>query len=309
MIEPYHDLHESVSSIIMKNVETEAEQLLKSIEGTYNPTAFELLEQQAASIGEIFNDTVIETAKKEGEKLQKLFDSTLNSFGLMKDVSLNTLINSSILGISEIKSSQLQEVLDLESIAGVHGLEEMLKLATSNAFDIASSYFAEYADNSHTSEETLNEFEELINKPKTNLTSENYIFFYISTILSLLMFVYSIHSSKQSDKERQASINALETTVISQFMILNSNTVEINKKLKKQTIDSKPTEYVVERTVNLRTKNSTSKESIIITSLYPNQKVELLKREGKWIYICYFDHIEQVPITGRVYKKYLKMLK
>jgi uncharacterized protein YgiM (DUF1202 family) len=64
--------------------------------------------------------------------------------------------------------------------------------------------------------------------------------------------------------------------------------------------------YIVKRAVNLRVKPSTKNE--VITILYPNQKVKLETRKGKWIYVTYFDYLDQTTKSGWVYKKYLKLL-
>ena len=65
--------------------------------------------------------------------------------------------------------------------------------------------------------------------------------------------------------------------------------------------------YVVKRTVNLRAHKNT--KSSIISVLFPNQHVELIKRDSKWIYVKYFDYIDGVERIGWVCKKYLKLNK
>lgn len=134
----------------------------------------------------------------------------------------------------------------------------------------------------------------------------------------MLVFLYSVQASIDTEnkdiqrvKELKSSIDALETTMATQCFVLNQQLTSIDERLKKieSSAQSDTIEYAVVRQVNLRTQSNTSKDSQIITLLQPNQKVELLKRSGKWIYVGYFDYIEDIPKTGWVTKKYLKMIK
>ncbi len=66
------------------------------------------------------------------------------------------------------------------------------------------------------------------------------------------------------------------------------------------------TYYIVERTVSLQLKPNTN--SNVLALLFPNQKVRLVKRKHKWIYIEFFDYLEGVPKYGWAFKKYLKKI-
>ncbi|HCY74411.1 MAG TPA: hypothetical protein DHV28_00685 [Ignavibacteriales bacterium] len=61
--------------------------------------------------------------------------------------------------------------------------------------------------------------------------------------------------------------------------------------------------YIVRTKLNVR-KESNSK-SLILDTLFPNNKVEVIKEENDWFYVEYFDFVEGLPKTGWVYSKYL----
>lgn len=65
--------------------------------------------------------------------------------------------------------------------------------------------------------------------------------------------------------------------------------------------------YIVKRQVQVKVKPTFNSPTIVI--IYPNQKVKILKKNHKWIYIEYFDYIDGVPKTGWASKKYLVKMK
>jgi len=64
--------------------------------------------------------------------------------------------------------------------------------------------------------------------------------------------------------------------------------------------------YAVERQVELKSKPKNSETTV--STLFPNQKVLLVQRKHRWIYVQYFDYLDGVPKYGWVNKKYLKRL-
>lgn len=69
-------------------------------------------------------------------------------------------------------------------------------------------------------------------------------------------------------------------------------------------VDKNSPLYVVKRqtSVSLRPKGKSTK----IAPLYPGQKVELEDSKGKWVYISYFNYLDEKTYSGWVLKKYLK---
>lgn len=117
----------------------------------------------------------------------------------------------------------------------------------------------------------------------------------ISVLLTIIIAIYQIHSSSQ---DTEALINAINKS--NESIVYSINRLAPVEKEQK-------TFYVVLRVAKLRNKPTT--KSPVIETLWPNQKVELIKCRQKWIYIEYFDLIEGVPKNGWVYKKYLKKTK
>lgn len=70
--------------------------------------------------------------------------------------------------------------------------------------------------------------------------------------------------------------------------------------------DDQNTYFVVERTVTLRVRPTAKSTALAV--LLPNQKVRLVARNHKWIYVEYFDYLEGVPKTGWAFKKYFMKL-
>lgn len=135
----------------------------------------------------------------------------------------------------------------------------------------------------------------------------------IQIVLAILFFLYSSYSSKLSEQaitekiddsqyHIEQQISDSETRIRQQ---IGDSEQRILKKI--ETLIPKKDEfvyYVVLRSVKLRVKPTT--KSGIISTLYPNQRVSLIKRKSKWIFVSYFNFIEGLPKTGWVYKKYLK---
>jgi len=125
--------------------------------------------------------------------------------------------------------------------------------------------------------------------PKGALSKE----FYLSLILTLFIFWLSQISTMQSGEKMLLSVEKLEQTISQQLSELKLN-------------EKEETYYVVIRAVNLRVKPSTKSE--VVNILFPNTKVKLITRKSKWIRVEYFDYVENVYVSGWVYKKYLKMM-
>ncbi len=117
----------------------------------------------------------------------------------------------------------------------------------------------------------------------------------LSLLFSFIFFIVAMVSSQESEERIIGRMEQLEITILEQVEKLIP-------------VEDSNVYYIAIRPVNLRTKPSTIKSSTIAI-LHPNQRVELLQRKGKWIYVRYFDYLEGVPKTGWVYKKYLKMVR
>jgi len=67
--------------------------------------------------------------------------------------------------------------------------------------------------------------------------------------------------------------------------------------------------YIINRAAILQEEKGTKKESPVIAILYPNQKVEVIERKGKWRKVEYFNYLDGELQTGWIRKKYLKLVK
>ena len=141
------------------------------------------------------------------------------------------------------------------------------------------------------SEITVKKTEAKVKKaPKGFLSAE----FYISLIFSLILLIITQSTANLSEHQISDKIQNLEQII-----------TELPNALMLEHDDS--TYYVVVRFVNLRDK-PTTKKSKILEVLYPNLKVKLIERKGEWIFIEYYDYVNDLFKRGWVFKKYLKIL-
>lgn len=116
----------------------------------------------------------------------------------------------------------------------------------------------------------------------------------VGYVLTILTFLYCLHAGNVTEEKIMSRLSADKAEVLHAISELHPQ-ADNNK------------HYVVDRSVNLRVKPNS--KSHRFGTLYPNQKVTLLKEGGKWIYIEYFDYQDGVPKCGWVFKKYLHILK
>jgi len=119
--------------------------------------------------------------------------------------------------------------------------------------------------------------------------------FYLNFIIALIFFVYSLNLSEQSEYRITESINSVQNIIIERLNELSEP-------------KNQETYYVVERSVSLRIK-PTTKDSEVITILYPNQKVRLVEKKRTWIKVEYYNHILDIHENGWCLKKYLKRIR
>ena len=136
---------------------------------------------------------------------------------------------------------------------------------------------------------TLSKLEEKAQYPGTVLSIE----FYLSVIISIILFLMSQNSSEESERLLFERLDRLEAALIQ-----NYNAAEVAEK--------NASFYIVKKTVNFRKGPST--KHAVLDVLYPNQKVKLISRSSKWIEVEYYNHKDDSYQKGWVYKKYLKII-
>ncbi len=105
-------------------------------------------------------------------------------------------------------------------------------------------------------------------------------------------------------KEMDDKLLQLDSNIIRKFEEFGKDVMDKCDALKPKSEDK--IFYVTTRTVNIR--NEPSKKSRAIGQIHRNNKAALIKSQGKWLYIEYFDYINGIPKMGWVYGEYLKRL-
>lgn len=115
-----------------------------------------------------------------------------------------------------------------------------------------------------------------------------------SSFQNLLYFLLSLMVVVYLGKQQ-------ETNIIES---INDTGQRIEKKIEKITPKKEDAKvYIVRTKLNVR-KDPNSK-SLILDTLFPNNKVEVFKEENDWFYVEYFDFVEGLPKTGWIYSKYV----
>lgn len=121
--------------------------------------------------------------------------------------------------------------------------------------------------------------------PFTPLSAE----FYISLILTLVLFYLSQVSTDQSEERLQKRLDTMEQTISIQLDALRSNRQE-------------GIFLVADRSVNLRAGPGPDHDKLGV--LPRNQKVAQLETSGEWIKVEYFDYLANALKRGWVHSRY-----
>ena len=155
------------------------------------------------------------------------------------------------------------------------------------------------------SDENLRPIQDLVNSkisslPQGRISAEGLLTLLLTLISVLIAYgSYKVTGSQTLDPERnseaQTKQSAQITNLIRQLVINTSRLIPD---------EDQETYYVVEREAVLRLKPRAKSSSFGF--LFPNQKVRMVQRQHKWIYVEYFDEIEGLPKYGWAYKKYFR---
>ena len=122
----------------------------------------------------------------------------------------------------------------------------------------------------------------------------------VFTLIALLITIITYREGQQNDEHIQQQLRDLTNRIGR----LPEEIVPQLAPLLQGRADS--VSYIVERQCSIFTKPFT--KSAFVSTVYPNQRVQLIQRKHKWIYIQYFDYLDGVPKNGWVLKKYLKIV-
>ncbi len=208
--------------------------------------------------------------------------------------------------LSQIRANAFLSSAFLEQIKRISNLQQTF------AVQLAESLFSAIKFDGENEQGTNENFKTVIettiqNQPdaKSKLEVLTFIFTIIGVVFGGIGAIFGggqfYYSYLQYESSRQDSID--NDKKFSQFMEVLQ---EIARKIDRST-ESKEVYCLVERQVNVRIKPNFNSATIVV--IYPNQKVRLVKKEHKWIYIEYFDYIDGVLKNGWVSKKYLVKIK
>lgn len=127
------------------------------------------------------------------------------------------------------------------------------------------------------------------NAPRHSLSAD----FYLSVILTLLIFLLSQVSSEQSEQLLIKRMDAMEQTISMQLETIRNN-------------PSQNTYMVADRTVNLRSAPGTN--GTIVGTITRSQRVKRIDESGEWVEVEYFDHSSNEIKSGWVIYRYFIVL-
>jgi hypothetical protein len=242
-------------------------------------------EEQSQQLGKLFNSTAFQ-AFREIEELNRSFREAIMASSSLAFHAANALQN-------QIKFVNLASLNSIASAISKLSAQTDVYQQLQDSFSV--KLVRELEKEGPTPAEAIKTVEKALTEKAKNLPpSRISLEGMIQLLFAFIFFIYATISSMESEERIIGEFKQIETTILEQI-----------EKLTPQ--QDTGTYYVVKRAVNLRTKPTT--KSPVITILYPNQKVELIQRKGKWIYVNYFDYVEGLPKTGWAYKKYLKIVK
>lgn len=242
-----------------------------------NSSIFRSIKSKNMVINSFLSSPALDSLLKERNKFtHQLSASVLNSLKIAPDILVD------LSNINFITKSLQKNTISPETIKI---LEESFSL----------NLFRDVDNENITLDETIDIVQKSFSE-KLQSTAHGLISFegMLQILVAIILFIYTQESSVNRDEDIAEKMKELEFQVMEQLaQLLPKNELTVY--------------YIVKRAVNLRASHNT--KSTIISVLYRNQRVELIERNKKWIYVKYFDHISGVQKMGWVYKKYLQMEK
>jgi hypothetical protein len=299
------DIPDSINSLLKSESFTQANLLQSQVDSLIIPSLQELATKQL-DLTSLMSFDVFKSLRNQFEKVSSLtfpYESLKENF---KSHLFSSDFVQSAIQMTEKQNEVIRNLIDSTGLNRFNSIEASLRMSALNAIDMTASLYT----NLETDELLeLNHYRQLVETESSDGISKKFnVTEFIAIMLAILFHLHSIQMNYQSSKETQKALESVESNLIGQIYVLQKQVQDLQNDLVDEELDLK-VEYVVIRAINLRTQSNTDIDSHIISVLYPNQKVELLKRNKKWIYVGYFDEIDGVPKTGWVYKKYLRLIK
>ncbi len=279
----------NIHSQFLKSIIADREKMLNMMK----PIALDTL-KALRNRPNLYEEICRHTIHDSVREMQKLNKSILESM-TSKSFAITELSN--IFPVTSFASS-FQRDVHFSALAGMRYVTEAINQINTvpNIFkELENSFsirlFREIKTEDITFEDAVDSVREALAE-KAETLSPSLISFegMLSLLFGFIFFILAMVSSNESEERILAKMEQLEREVLGQIETWAP-------------LEESSSYYIVKRPVNLRSKPTT--KSSVITLLYPNLRVELIQRKGKWIYIRYFDYLEGVPRTGWAYKKYL----
>ncbi len=260
----------------------------------FNSSVFEGIKNQQMLDNSLIDKSTLAALHNERLNFKSLVNPSVFDSILTKQNKLGSLLSSTVLNSIKIAPSILTKLSSISAISKSFQNQsiyaDMLKTAEQSfSFELLQ----ELAKEDITLDDTIDLVQDSFSK-KLEQTPRGLISFegMVQILFAIILFIYAQAATIESEENISKKFEELESSVMNQMLQLLPRNDEAKY-------------YIVKRTVNLRAKFNT--KFTVISVLYPNQRVELIKRNKKWIYVKYFDHISGIPKMGWVYKKYLKM--
>jgi len=303
----FSEKNNSIQNLLNHEAFGLAKQMRSQIDTMFPSSLLDRLEEQSP-IGNLLSNTAISMVRKENDRFKSIFKSSFIDTQKITSQTLGSSISKSALEAAVIHNKTISNIFNSTLLAKLNGVNESLFASTLAVLDVTSNLYSEFGEIDRTEFE---EYRESIEQSKISRDNSSLLSTgeYIAILLSIILHIHSLYLSNQSNKGAEKikqKMNDVETTIVSQLYLMSKQLDDLSNTVNGE---AEKTEYVVIRSVNIRTHSSTGENSHVITVLHPNQIVELLKRDKKWIYVGYFDYIENIPKTGWVSKKYLKRIK
>ena len=288
---------ERVNSIVGSSQLNAIKQQQEKLSGIFNSSVFDVLKKQQSQVYDLFNSSAMMGVIRQQERMKELLGTSMFDSLLNEQNKMSNILNSSIINSINIAPSILSDFTNINSIAkSMRNGAMHTELLNSINKSFSYGLFLKLDRGNITLDDTIDLIQEnfsnkLKNIPQGLISFEGMV----QILVAIILFIYAQISSFESEKNITRKIEQLESNVMAQLsqQLLPDNEAK--------------TYYIVKRRVNLRANFNT--ESTIINLLHPNQRVELIEKNKKWIYVKYFDYIDGVQKMGWAYKKYLQIEK
>jgi hypothetical protein len=305
----YKELTDLIKSPAMEAIKREQER----IKDLYGSSAIDIAQSEIERLRHLFTSPAVEAIKREQERIKDLYGSSAIDVAQGEIEKFQFLFRSPALEAIQKERERIQDLFKQSSIDAIQqykynfptipGLniiaeifnkesvypEVLSRIEKSFSLSLLRKLEKDNISLDDTLEIVQNSFNEKVgNIPSSFINFEGMI----QLLVAFLLFIYANSLSSESEKRLIEKLEQVQVQVMQQIEQLKP-------------VGEIATYYIVERTVHLHTKNNT--KSPVIMTLYPNQRVELIQRQRKWIYIRYFDYLDGVPRMGWVFKNYLKI--